>query len=75
MTVQIGGIGGIEENYVILGYPDYKTMKPMILEFLQKELLNGINIHTLAKQMGTSVVMLERYYSKLTATMAAEELA
>lgn len=32
-------------------------------------------IHTLAKQMGTSVLMLERFYSKLTATAAATELA
>jgi integrase len=38
-------------------------------------LAGGIDIHTLAKQMGTSVVMIERHYSKLTATMAAERLA
>ncbi|MBU3548408.1 tyrosine-type recombinase/integrase [Polynucleobacter sp. P1-05-14] len=35
----------------------------------------GMDIHTLAKQMGTSVQMLERFYSKLTATLAAEKLA
>jgi integrase len=35
----------------------------------------NMDIHTLAKQMGTSVAMLERHYSKLTATMAAEKLA
>jgi hypothetical protein len=29
----------------------------------------------MARQMGTSVVMLERHYSKLVATMAAERLA
>jgi hypothetical protein len=29
----------------------------------------------LARQMGTSVTMLEKHYSKLTATMAAEQLA
>ena len=34
-----------------------------------------VHIHTLAKQMGTSVLMLERHYSKLTATMAADKLA
>ena len=39
------------------------------------ELLAGTDIHTLAKQMGTSVLMLERHYSKLTATLAAEQLA
>ena len=39
------------------------------------ELLTGTDMHTLARQMVTSVVMLERHYSKLTATMAAAELA
>ena len=33
-----------------------------------------IDIHTLSRQMGTSVAMLERHYSKLTATMAAARL-
>jgi len=37
--------------------------------------LGGTDIHTLAKQMGTSVRMLELHYSKLTPTMAAERLA
>ena len=42
--------------------------------------LNGlikgnIDVHTLAKQMGTSVRILERYYSKITATLVAERLA
>lgn len=32
------------------------------------------DIHTLAKQMGSSALMIERHYSKLTATMAAERL-
>lgn len=41
------------------------------LELLEK----GTDIHTLAKQMGNSVAMLEKHYSKLTATMAAERLA
>ena len=39
------------------------------------ELLSGTDIHTLARQMGTSVLMLERHYSKLTATLAADKLA
>ena len=34
-----------------------------------------VDIHTLARQMGTSVGMLEKHYSKLTATLAAEKLA
>jgi hypothetical protein len=36
---------------------------------------DAIDIHTLARQMGTSVGMLEKHYSKLAATMAAEKLA
>ena len=39
------------------------------------ELLTGTDMHTLARQMGTSVVMLDRHYSKLPATMAADRLA
>ena len=39
------------------------------------ELLAETDIHTLARQMGTSVRMLEAHYSKLTATMAADKLA
>ena len=39
-------------------------------------LLEGsVDLHTLAKQMGTSIGMLEQHYSKMTATMAAERLA
>jgi hypothetical protein len=36
---------------------------------------NGTDIHTLAKQLGNSAAMIERHYSKLTATMAADRLA
>jgi hypothetical protein len=32
-------------------------------------------MHTLSKQMGISAVMIERHYSKLTETMAADKLA
>jgi len=38
-------------------------------------LLEGMDIHTLARQMGNSAAMIERHYSKLTATMAAGRLA
>jgi len=36
-------------------------------------LMNGIGVHELAKQMGTSVNMLERHYSKLTPELVAEK--
>jgi integrase len=38
-------------------------------------LADGIDIHTLARQMGTSVGMIERHYSKLTPMLSAEKLA
>jgi len=38
-------------------------------------LAKGVDIHTLARQMGTSVGMIERHYSKLTPMMNAERLA
>ena len=41
------------------------------LELLGK----GTDIHTLSRQMGNSAAMIERHYSKLTATMAADKLA
>ncbi len=41
------------------------------LELLRK----GTDIHTLSRQMGNSAAMIERHYSKLTATMAADKLA
>jgi len=38
-------------------------------------LADGVDIHTLARQMGTSTLMIERHYSKLTPMMAAAKLA
>ena len=52
-----------------------RTLYSLRHTYATLELLAGTDIHTLAKQMGTSVVMLERHYSKLTATLAAEQLA
>lgn len=39
------------------------------------QLMQGRNIHSLAKQMGTSVGMIEKHYSKLTPMLMAEEFA
>jgi integrase len=38
-------------------------------------LMDGISIHELAKQMGTSVAMLEKHYSKITPELVAEKFA
>jgi len=53
-----------------------RTLYSLRHTYATLELLeNGTDIHTLAKQMGNSAVMIERHYSKLTATMAADKLA
>jgi integrase len=52
-----------------------RTLYSLRHTYATLELLSGTDIHTLARQMGTSVRMLEAHYSKLTATMAAEKLA
>ena len=52
-----------------------RTLYSLRHTYATMELLSGTDIHTLAKQMGTSVLMLEKHYSKLTATMAAAVLA
>jgi integrase len=52
-----------------------RTLYSLRHTYATLELLAGTDIHTLARQMGTSVLMLERFYSKLTATGAAGALA
>jgi len=52
-----------------------RTLYSLRHTYATNELIAGTDIHILAKQMGTSVAMLERYYSKLTAMLAAEILA
>lgn len=52
-----------------------RTLYSLRHTYATLELLAGTDMHTLAKQMGTSIAMLEQHYSKLTATLAAEKLA
>ena len=53
-----------------------RTLYSLRHTYATLELLeHGTDIHTLAKQMGNSASMIERHYSKLTPTMAAERLA
>ena len=52
-----------------------RTLYSLRHTYATLELLAGTDIHTLSKQMGNSAAMIERHYSKLTATMAAEQLA
>ena len=52
-----------------------RTLYSLRHTYATLELLAATDIHTLARQMGTSVRMLEAHYSKLTATLAADRLA
>ena len=72
-TARIGG--GVELIGRYVGNRNLELVMGNSVTVATQELLSGTDIHTLAKQMGTSVRMLELHYSKLTATMAAEKLA
>jgi integrase len=52
-----------------------RTLYSLRHTYATQELLAGTDIHTLSKQMGNSAAMIEKHYSKLTATMAADKLA
>ncbi len=52
-----------------------RTLYSLRHTYATRALAKGVDTHTLARQMGTSVAMIERHYSKMTATMAAERLA
>ncbi len=55
---------------------DNRTLYSLRHTYATLEMLRGeVDIHTLSKQMGNSAAMIERHYSKLTATMAAKRLA
>jgi integrase len=63
---------GLEKN----GEGQTRTLYSLRHTYATLELIeNRTDLHTLAKQMGNSAAMIERHYSKLTATMAAERLA
>lgn len=47
-----------------------RTLYSLRHNYATLELLSYTDLRILAKQMGTSVAMLERYYSKLTAALA-----
>jgi integrase len=55
---------------------DNRTLYSLRHTYATLEMLRGeVDIHSLSKQMGNSAAMIERHYSKLTATMAAGKLA
>jgi integrase len=65
-----------DTGLLLTGNAQVRTLYSLRHTYATLELLeNSTDIHTLARQMGNSVLMIERHYSKLTATMAAASLA
>lgn len=52
-----------------------RTLYSLRHTYATQSLASGVDIHTLARQMGTSVLMIERHYSKITPMLSAEKLA
>ena len=52
-----------------------RTLYSLRHTYATLELYKGRNIHQLARQMGSSVAMLEKHYNKLTPMLMANEFA
>lgn len=65
----------VRSNMRIDGSGQTRTLYSLRHTYATFALASGVDIHTLARQMGTSVGMIERHYSKLTPMMNAEKLA
>ena len=52
-----------------------RTLYSLRHTYATRALAKGVDIHTLARQMGTSVLMIEKHYSKITPMLSAEMLA
>lgn len=51
-----------------------RTLYSLRHTYATRSLAKGVDIHTLARQMGTSVLMIEKHYSKITPMLKAEML-
>ena len=65
----------VRSNMRVDGSGQNRTLYSLRHTYATFALARGVDIHTLARQMGTSVGMIERHYSKLTPMMNAEKLA
>ena len=65
----------VRSNMRMDGGGQNRTLYSLRHTYATFALARGVDIHTLARQMGTSVGMIERHYSKLTPMMNAEKLA
>ncbi len=52
-----------------------RTLYSLRHTYATRALAKGVDIHTLARQMGTSVLMIEKHYSKITPMLSADKLA
>jgi integrase len=52
-----------------------RTLYSLRHTYATRALVKGVDIHTLARQMGTSVLILEKHYSKITPMLSADKLA
>lgn len=60
-----------EIDKVQLGY----TLYSLRHTYITNQLKSGVDVYLLATHCGTSVEMIQRYYSKLTSVMRSEEIA
>ena len=54
---------------------EVRTLYSLRHTYATFQVLNGIDLHVLARQMGTSIAMLEKHYSHLIPAMKAKLLA
>ena len=66
---------GMRRWAMMSGEGERGTLISLLHTYATQALFSDTDIYTLAKQLGTSVRMLELHYSKLTATMTARTLA
>ena len=58
-----------------VGSDSKRTLYSLRHTYATLQLMEGRGIHELAKQMGTSVQMIEQHYSKITPELMAYEFA
>ena len=64
----------VRSNMRLDGSGQTRTLYSLRHTYATFALASGVDIHTLARQMGTSVGMIERHYSKLTPMLKADML-
>ena len=52
-----------------------RTLYSLRHTYATRALAKGVDKHTLARQMGTSALMIEKYYTRITPMLSAEKFA